>query len=420
MPLVGEVHIPGDKSISHRALMLPALAEGTSRVRNILQAEDVTRTRRMVEMLGVEIREEGEDLLVTGRGPASLSEPGDVIDAGNSGTTIRIGSGLLSSLNGMSVITGDRYLRKRPMERVLIPLKAMGARADGRDGGNYPPLVIRGGNLKALRYEMPQASAQVKSSILLAAAASRIASSVREPFRSRDHTERMLALMGGAVTREGTWVRYEPESMLHPIDISVPSDFSSAAFFIVGALLIDGSEIAVRDVLLNPLRCGLLEVLKRMGGRVSLENVREESGENVGDIIVRSSELTGTKVFEEEIPLLVDEVPILAVAASFAKGVTEIGGAGELRVKESDRIRSMATQLSRLGVNIQEIPDGLVIEGKQGPYGGGDVESFGDHRVAMSLAVFGLASGKGVVLDNRECISTSFPGFYQTLEALSS
>jgi 3-phosphoshikimate 1-carboxyvinyltransferase len=208
--------------------------------------------------------------------------------------------------------------------------------------------------------------------------------------------------------------------LLQPIDISVPSDFSSAAFFIVGALLTSGSEIAVRDVLLNPLRCGLLEVLKRMGGRVSLENVREKSGENVGDIIVRSSELTGTKVFEEEIPLLVDEVPILAVAASFAKGVTEIGGAGELRVKESDRIRSMATQLSRLGVNIQEIPDGLVIEGKQGPFEGGDVESFGDHRVAMSLAVFGLASGQGVVLDNRECISTSFPGFYQILEALSS
>ena len=416
-PLKGEVRLPGDKSISHRALMIPSLSRGTSRVRNLLRAEDVGRTWKMMEMIGVEIGEEGDDVLVTGRGAGGFVEPPDILDAGNSGTTIRIGSGMLASIDGLSLVTGDRYLRNRPMERIVTPLKSMGAQMDGRGGGRYPPLAIRGGELHPVMYEMPQASAQVKSSILLAAASSGISSGVHEPLESRDHTERMLRLMGGKIVSKEGWIQYEPGKDLLPAEINVPSDFSSAAFFIVAAILLKFSEIVVKDVLLNPLRCGLASVLTRMGGELKIEGVREESGEEVGDIIVRYSELAGTVVTREEIPLLIDEIPILAVAASFAEGITEIRGAAELRVKESDRIGAMVSQLSSLGVSIEELPDGMVIEGGEG-YRGGDVATFGDHRVAMALEIFGLASGRGVNLDDRQCIATSFPRFYPTLEAL--
>lgn len=416
----GELSLPGDKSISHRVFILSSLARGTSRVKNLLLSEDVMMTRKMMESLGLEIHGAGREIWLQGKGPESLSEPADVLYAGNSGTTMRIGSGLLAAIDGLSVITGDRYLRRRPMDRIALPLSQMGATVMGRNGGRYPPLVIRGGKLKPIKYEMPTPSAQVKSAILVAAAAGGVAAAVQEPLPTRDHTERMLINMGAKVSREGGWITYEPGDELGPLDMTVPSDFSSAAFFIVGATITSGSEILLKNVLVNPLRDGLLRVLARMGAKVQLINRHVVSGEETADMIVRSSELKGTAVEGNEIPLLVDEVPILAVAAAFASGITEIRGAGELRVKESDRIAAMTSQLAKLGVKIEELPDGMVIEGNRSGFRDGEVSSFGDHRIAMALEIFAQGAGIEARLDDRDCISTSFPDFYEKLKGLFS
>lgn len=416
----GELSLPGDKSISHRVFILSSLARGTSRVKNLLLSEDVMMTRKIMESVGLEIHGAGMEIWLHGKGPESLTEPADVLYAGNSGTTMRIGSGLLATIDGLSVITGDRYLRRRPMDRIALPLSQMGATVMGRNGGRYPPLVIRGGKLKSIKYEMPTPSAQVKSAILVAAAAGDVAAAVKEPLPTRDHTERMLINMGAKVSREGGWITYEPGDELGPLDMAVPADFSSAAFFIVGATITSGSEILLKNILVNPLRDGLLRVLERMGAKVQLINRHVVSGEETADMIVKSSELKGTAVERNEIPLLIDEVPILAVAAAFASGITEIRGAGELRVKESDRIASMTSQLAKLGVKIEELPDGMVIEGSRGGFRDGEVSSFGDHRIAMALEIFAQRAGIEARLDDRDCISTSFPDFYEKLRGLLS
>jgi 3-phosphoshikimate 1-carboxyvinyltransferase len=304
------------------------------------------------------------------------------------------------------------------MDRIAVPLSKMGAMVLGREKGRYPPMVIRGGTLKPIHYEIPVASAQVKSAILVAAAAKGISAEVKEPLPTRDHTERMLNAMGANVSYDRGLIKFSPADELMPLDVDVPSDFSSAAFFIVGSVITPSSEIVVRNVLVNPLRSGLLRVLERMGANIRLTNERVVSGEETADIIVKASELKGTLVDGREVPLLIDEVPILAVAAAFASGITKIRGAGELRVKESDRIASVTSQLSKLGVTIEELPDGMIIEGRGEVIKGGKVSSFGDHRIAMALEVFAVGAGIEISLDDRDCIATSFPEFYEKLGGL--
>ncbi|NJD62589.1 MAG: 3-phosphoshikimate 1-carboxyvinyltransferase [Deltaproteobacteria bacterium] len=415
----GTVRVPGDKSISHRAVMLALLAEGESRIRGFLSAEDTLSTVTMAQALGAEVREVSPtELRISGRGLRGLAEPEDVIDAGNSGTTMRIGAGILAAQPFLSILTGDRYLRRRPMKRIVEPLSRMGASISGRRGDTLPPLCIRGGKLSGMRYEMPVASAQVKSAILLAGLYAAGETSVVEPLPSRDHTERMLSSMGVKVDRRGNEVAVRTAARLLPLSIDVPADISSAAFFAALAACVPGAELRLPGVGVNPLRTGVLSVLRRMGADILLTSLREEGGEPVADIVVRGTQLHGTEVAPHEIPSLIDEVPVLCAAAALAGGRTVIRGAGELRVKESDRIGAMAAALSALGVSCEEFPDGIRIEGPAEIRSGIRCDSLGDHRIAMSLAVLSAATGVPVDVTDTECIDTSFPGFRRLLEGV--
>jgi 3-phosphoshikimate 1-carboxyvinyltransferase len=415
--IAGTVRVPGDKSISHRAVMLSALADGESRIRGFLRAGDTLSTVGMVRALGAEVREiSTTELCVAGRGLRGLSEPEDVIDAGNSGTTIRIGAGILAAQPFLSIVTGDRYLRQRPMKRIVEPLSRMGASIAGRRGNTLPPLCIRGGKLAGMRYEMPVSSAQVKSAVLLAGLYAAGPTTVVEPLPSRDHTERMLSSMGARIARHGNEVTVQPASMLLPLSIDVPADISSAAFFLVLSACVPGAELRLAGVGVNPLRTGLIAVLRRMGAGIRMESLREEGGEPVADIVVRGAELMGAEVPPDEIPALIDEVPVLCVAAALARGRTVIRGAGELRVKESDRIGAMAAALSSLGVSCEEFPDGIRIDGPAAIVPGVRCDSRGDHRIAMSLAVLSAATGVPIGVTDTACIDTSFPGFRRLLE----
>ena len=416
----GELSVPGDKSISHRAAMFAALATGVSRVRGFLHAEDTLSTAGMMRALGARIEEVSPtELRIEGKGLRALVEPSDVIDAGNSGTTIRIGSGILAAQPFLSVLTGDRYLRLRPMGRVIDPLTRMGASIRGRDGNRLPPLCIRGGSLRGIRYEMPVASAQVKSSLLLAGLYADSPVTVVEPLLSRDHTERMLKAMGAIVSREGNAVTVAPCERLDPLDVTVPGDISSAAFFLVLAAVTPGSSLTVRGVGVNPFRTGVVEVLRRMGAGIRYSSERVVVGEPVADLVVCGAELAPADVAPEEVPGLIDEVPALCVAAVFAAGRTKIRGAGELRVKESDRIAAMVACLSSLGIPCGEYPDGLWVEGPAAVRPGISCDSRGDHRIAMSLRVLGAAAGVPIEVKNVECIDTSFPGFQSLLDGLT-
>ena len=416
----GEISVPGDKSISHRAVMFPVLATGVSRVSGFLHAADTLSTAGMMRALGARIEEVSPtELRIEGRGLRGLVEPADVIDAGNSGTTIRIGSGILSAQPFLSVITGDRYLRRRPMGRVIDPLTRMGASILGRDGNRLPPLCIRGGALRGIRHEMPVASAQVKSSVLLAGLYADSPVTVVEPMRSRDHTERMLAAMGARIARDGNAVTVAPCERLDPLVMTIPGDLSSAAFFIVLAAVTPGSSLTVRGVGVNPFRTGILDVLGGMGADIRQVGERVEGGEPVADLVVRGAELVAARVAPEEVPGLIDEVPILCVAAAFAAGRTEIRGAEELRVKESDRIASMVDCLSSLGIPCGEYPDGLWVEGPAVVSPAGPCDSRGDHRIAMSLRILGAAAKVRIEVTDVDCIDTSFPGFPSLLEGLT-
>lgn len=418
--LRGEVSVPGDKSISHRAAMFAGLATGESRVRGFLHAEDTLRSVALIRALGARVEViRPDELRVEGRGLKELAEPPDVIDAGNSGTTIRIGAGILAAQPFLSVVTGDPYLRRRPMGRVIRPLVEMGARIWGRAGNTLPPLCIQGGSLKGIRYEMPVASAQVKSALLLAGLFADAPVTVVEPIRSRDHTERMLSSMGANVVREGDAVTSAPAERLNPVDITVPGDISSAAFFLVLAAVGKGSELTIRGVGVNPFRTGAVDVLRRMGADIRYGGERLSGGEPVADVAVRGDELRAARIDPGEVPGLIDEVPALCVAAAFASGRTEIRGAEELRVKESDRIGAMVAALSSLGVPCGEYPDGLWVEGPASFHPTGPCDSRGDHRIAMSLLVLGKAAGVPVEVNDTACIDTSFPEFRQTLEGLS-
>jgi len=439
--LKGELTPPPDKSITHRAIMFASIAEGKSIIRNPLMAEDPISTMNAMRALGVEIDEEASgfrlqaeekntNLIIHGKGLYGLREPFDVINCENSGTTARLISGILAGNYFFTVLTGDESLRQRPMARVINPLKEMGAKISARQDDRYLPMAIKGGGLKGITYNMPVASAQVKSCLILAGLFAEGITVIHEPQKSRDHTERMLKSMGAPIEVGELEIKVkglQPSASgggvkvsLQPLEITVPSDFSSAAFFIVGALIVPDSEIILRNVCVNPTRTGLLHVIKKMGGNLRLENIHDVSGEPVADIYCKTaSSLRAVKVGKDLIPSLIDEFPVLCVLATQAEGVTEIRGAEELRVKESDRIKAMATELQKMGVELEEYPDGLAVKGRT-VLKGAKVESYHDHRIAMSLAIAGLIAEGETIINNPECVDISFPGFFTVLNRLKS
>jgi 3-phosphoshikimate 1-carboxyvinyltransferase len=413
-PLTGSVAVPGDKSVSHRALILSGLAAGTSTITGLNTGEDVAATAGAMAALGATVALSHDNAEVEGYGMGELKEPGQVIDLGNSGTSMRTLLGVCSGVGGVSVLTGDDSLRSRPMLRVAAPLRQMGATVDGRRHGELPPMVVRGGDLTGIDVTLDVASAQVKTALLLAGLSARGTTSVTEPGVSRDHTERMLTAAGVRVDRSGTTCSVEGGSAPHPFTWKVPGDTSSALYLLVAALLVPGSELTVTNVLLNPTRTAAFDVLRRMGADLTVVPAGEVSGEPHGEVTARASDLTATTVEPEEVPGLIDELPLLAVAASQAQGRTVVRGAAELRVKESDRIAAMVGGLAAVGVTAEEAPDGFAVEGPA-PIKGGSVDSLGDHRVAMSFAVAGLLSAEGIKVARWSCVNTSFPGFLDVL-----
>ncbi|HSH40694.1 MAG TPA: 3-phosphoshikimate 1-carboxyvinyltransferase [Arenicellales bacterium] len=415
--LCGEARVPGDKSISHRAVMLTAIAEGSSRIHGLLTGTDVLATAAAFRAMGVSMEFEPDGALaVQGVGRRGLRAPQGDLDLGNSGTAMRLMAGLLSGQRFPTRLVGDASLSRRPMRRVTEPLRQMGADIEASSDGT-PPLVIRPVNkLSAIRYRMPVASAQVKSAILLAGLYADGRVCVAEPAPLRDHTERMLQGMGVVVEIEDGWRCIEPGD-LRAVDIQVPADFSSAAFFLVGASIAPGSELRLSHVGVNPTRTGLLQVLLQMGADIRLENQTEVAGEPVADLVVRSSSLRGIEVAPELVPLAIDEFPIICVAAALAEGETRIREAEELRHKESDRISAMAAGLRTLGVEVEEAHDGMTIQGRQ-TLNGGAVDSFTDHRIAMAFAIAGLRASASITVRDVENVATSFPGFESTARAL--
>jgi 3-phosphoshikimate 1-carboxyvinyltransferase len=420
--LRGTIQPPGDKSISHRAAMLNALADGEAVIHNFLAGEDCLSTLKVLSALGVDnaLDTSGDTpvLRITGAGIDGLREATGVLDCGNSGTTMRLMSGVLAGQAFFSVLDGDDSLRTRPMARIAEPLREMGARIDGRDGGRQAPLAIRGGGLHGIRYKLPMASAQVKSAVLLAGLFAEGETIVEEPAPARDHTERMLAAMGARIDREGPAVRITPGHRLEALSMRVPNDISAAAFWMVAAAVHPDAEVRITGVGVNPTRTGIIDALRAMGADLSVEEERIVGGEPVADVVVRSSQLEGTVVEGDLVPRLLDEAPVLAVAAAFAQGTTEIRDAGELVVKESNRVATTASQLAALGVRIRERPDGMIIEGGGG-IAGGNARSFGDHRLAMALAVAGVTGRGAVTVEGAECVAVSYPEFWEHLESLS-
>lgn len=409
-PLKGELDIPGDKSVSHRAIMLAAIADGTSRVEGFLEGEDTRATAAIFARLGVRIEAPSASVrVVHGVGLEGLRAPSAELDCGNAGTGMRLLAGLLAGQAFDSVLVGDASLSRRPMARVTDPLRKMGARMDTREGG-LPPLRIHGNNvLQGIDFELPVASAQVKSAILLAGLYARGETRIREPHPTRDYTERMLSAFGWPIHFSPGQARLSGGHRLHATDVDVPADFSSAAFFLVAASLVPGSDLLLRRVGMNPRRTGLLEALRLMGADITEQSPSEQGGEPVADLRVRHARLHGIEVPERLVPDMIDEFPALFVAAALAEGRTVVRGAAELRVKESDRIAVTAAALQALGARVLETPDGAVIDG--GPLHGGVVDSHGDHRVAMSLAIAAQLASGGVRIRDCANVATSFPGF---------
>ncbi len=418
-PLRGEVIPPPDKSISHRALIFASIAKGKSIIRNLLRADDPLRTLDAMSSLGMEIRDSGETVEVYGKGLHGLREPEDVINCGNSGTTMRLLAGLLSGQPFFSVLTGDGSLRQRPMKRIIEPLRMMGAGLYGRTGDTLAPIAVKGGGLTGIHYKSPVASAQVKSAVLLAALYAEGETVVEEPRKSRDHTERMLPAIGAGLRVEGLRIIISGGNDLTPFEITVPGDFSSSAFFMVAAAIIKDSEIIIRNVGINPTRRGLFDIMKRMGADLEIIDRRIVSGEMVADILCRyAKRLVATEIVPEEVPAMIDEFPVFCVLASRAEGTTTIRGAGELRVKESDRIAAMASELRKMGVNVTEYPDGLEISGPV-DLRGTTLEAHNDHRVAMALSVAALVAEGCTTVQGVAAVDISFPGFYDRILELT-
>lgn len=420
--LYGRFTLPGDKSISHRAVIFNALTDGIAHISNFLPGADCLSTIACLRALGVDVQCEGTQVTVAGVGLHGLCEPSDILDCGNSGTTLRLLTGLLAGQAGrFAILTGDRSLRSRPQRRIVVPLRALGAQLDGRNDGDRAPLAVRGATIAGGHYELLVASAQVKSALLLAALAGTAPLTLTGKIASRDHTERMLQAMGVQLTIsleriELTPLRQSPA----PLSLRVPGDPSSAAFWWVAAAIHPNAELTTLDVCLNPTRTGALEVLRAMGAEITLSNERLEGSEPVGDVTVRSSSLQATTIEGALIPRLIDEIPVLAVAAACATGTTIVRDAQELRAKETDRIATVATGLAALGTTIEATADGLVITGRPGSLHGTQLESYGDHRLAMAWAIAACVAKGTTTIKDPTCADVSYPGFWDTLKRISN
>ena len=415
--LKGEVSIPGDKSISHRAVMFGSLAEGTTEVTNFLQGADCLSTISCFRKLGIEIENTSQRILIHGKGLHGLTEPSDTLDTGNSGTTTRLISGILAGQRFTTILNGDASIQTRPMKRIITPLSMMGADITSLKGNDCAPLRICGGQLHGITYKSPVASAQVKSCVLLAGLYADAPTSVTEPILSRNHTELMLAGFGAHVASSGTTATIEPEPDLNGMKIEVPGDISSAAYFLAAGLMIPNSEILIKNVGINPTRDGILRVAKEMGGDITILNEKNSGGEPTCDLLVRSSSLKGVTIGGEIIPTLIDEIPMIAVMACFAEGITTIKDAQELKVKESNRIDTVVTNLKAMGAHIEATDDGMIIDGGY-PLHGAVIDSHLDHRIAMSFAIGALGADGETRIEGADCVKISYPEFYQTLEKL--
>lgn len=418
MQVGGTIRVPGDKSLSHRALLFAALARGTSHIGGMLTSLDARSTARVLRQLGADISALGEDRVVTVRGRGRLGRPATVLNCGNSGTTTRLLLGLLAAHPFRATLTGDRSLRRRPMRRVTVPLATMGAKIVEQNPEGTLPLAIRGGRLAPLRHEMPVSSAQIKGCLLLAGVAGHVPVSIREPHgRSRDHTERLLRAFGYQVEEEGDWVHFQPTGRIVPFDMQVPGDPSSAAFPVAAATLAAGGELRITGVCVNPTRIGFLRVLERMGARVEVDGVEMQYGEPVADLVARPASLRATEVAPREIPGLIDEVPMLAALATRARGTTVFHEVGELRVKESDRLALIAENIRAVGGMAEVRGDDLHVTGTAPPPAG-RVVTQGDHRIAMAFAVLGTLPSARIRVDDLACAAVSYPRFPAMLRAI--
>ncbi|MFC3882711.1 3-phosphoshikimate 1-carboxyvinyltransferase [Bacillus songklensis] len=415
--LQGRISVPGDKSISHRAVMFGALAEGKTTIHHFLPGEDCLSTIDCFRKMGVSIVQENNYVEVEGKGIAGLKEPSEILNVGNSGTTTRLILGILSGLPFHACLIGDDSIAKRPMGRVTVPLRSMGAKIDGRENGQFTPLSIRGGTLKGIHYHSPVASAQVKSALLLAGLSAEGKTSVTEPEKSRDHTERMLQAFGVQVEVDGNTVSVEGGQPLKATTIHVPGDISSAAFFLVAGAVVPNSRIELHNVGLNPTRTGIIDVLKEMGANLEIRNEEIRNGEPVGDLVISTSDLKGIEIGGDIIPRLIDEIPIIALLATQADGKTIIKDAQELKVKETNRIDTVATELEKLGARITPTEDGMIIEGKTKLHGD-LVDSHGDHRIGMMLAIAACIADGKMALQNDQAIAVSYPPFFEHLQNL--
>ena len=418
--LSGVLAPPGDKSISHRSALLNSMAQGEALVNNYSLGADCASTLRCLRGLGVSIRrlDEPGSFAVEGVGLDGFREPADVLNAGNAGTTMRLIAGLLGGQSFLSILTGDKSLRSRPMDRIIRPLTEMGARIQGRDNNSKAPLAIRGGGLHGIEYTMPVASAQLKSCLIIAAQFAEGETILQQPAASRDHTERMLQSMGADLVEDGLAIRIKPAQSLRALDVRIPADISSAAYWLIAGVCHPSARVTVTNIGVNPTRAGVIEALEAMGGKLTITNRRTDGGEEVADVTAESSDLSGTEIAGDLIPRLLDEVPALALAACFARGETVIRDAQELRVKESDRIKTTVQELARFGADIREQPDGMVIRGAGGLRGAVG-QSHGDHRLAMTLGIAGLLASGETEIRGAETASISYPGFWDDLDRLA-
>lgn len=411
----GEIRIPADKSISHRAAIIGSLASGMTEIKNFSSAADCSATLNCLQMIGVEVKKNKEnEVSLTGKNLFGYRKPENTLDAQNSGTTARLLLGLLSGQSFFSVINGDSSLRTRPMKRVIDPLRKMGARIEGRNDAYHLPLTVKGQSLKGIEFKLPLPSAQLKSAVILAGLLSEGETEINEPVPSRDHTERMLDYLGAEIKKDKKVIRIQGKNKFKAKKIIVPGDFSSACFFVAAALLAEDSEIIIPDIGINPTRIGFLKAAERMGGNINVHEKQEKCYEPLATLSVSASDLKGIKIKTEEIPVLIDEIPLIALLATQANGVTEVHGASELRVKESDRIRAIVVNFRRMGVELEEKEDGFIIEGPQ-RLKGASVESFGDHRIAMTMAIAGLVADGETEIRDFDCFGISFPNFYSLL-----
>ena len=416
--LRGSFELIGDKSISHRAIMFSSISKGHNKISNFLMGQDCLSTISCFRKMGIDIEIKNNEVFVKGNGLYGLQRPNEILDVGNSGTTIRLMMGILAGNDFEATLVGDDSIAKRPMKRVTDPLRLMGCDIKGKDDANYTPITIKGGNLKSIDYKMPVASAQVKSSLILASLYGEKSSTIYEKVKSRNHTEIMLKSFGADIRLDDLKINVNPVEELYSQDIYVPGDISSAAFIIVGALITKGSEVEIKNVGLNQTRTGIIDVVKSMNGNIEILNKRFVGGELVGDLLVRySPELTSTKIDKSIIPRLIDEIPVIAVLATQAEGTTIIKDAKELKVKESNRIKAMVDNLKLMGADIEELEDGMIIKGKT-PLKGACIQTFNDHRIAMSFSIADLISEGNVKLDNTLCVDISFPGYFDLIKNL--